>query len=379
MALPGVTIEVKSKGKQLLPALSDGTFGLICTGVAVSGSDKFTLSKSYLLTSLASLTALGVTEANNAHLHTQVSDYFSNTKNLLWLRGVSTNTSLPDMVDVARTHGKTLIDDSNEAVRVLLVSKEVSTTAATKSGGIDAKVHEAVAKAQQLANAYPNIHLGIVLDGKEYTGTASELTNYSTGSYEQVAIALSANNKTGNAALGFWGGILSKLSVETRLSRKRSGAVPASTGYLTDKKKIEKSLTSLGVIHDRHYITYRTFPGETGVYFANDFTLASTFVNRLSRVRVVDKIKRLAYTTGIREIDEKVPLTAEGNIRADIARRIETDIEQAIGLQMTENEEISAVEATVEGTNLLQTERISVELRITAVGYSNTINYLIFI
>ena len=380
MALPGVNIEVNTKSKQLLPALADGTFGLVSTATAVSGNNKFSLNKSYLLSSLESLTALGVTADNNAHLYLQVSEFFANTKNLLWLRGVSSTTSYPDLVNVSNTHSKKLIDESNETIRVLLVSKEVSGSTSTKTGGLDAKVHEAVAKAQQLANAYANIHLGVVIDGKEYSGTPEDLTDYSNATYDNVAISLATNTKSGNASIGFLGGILSNLGVETRISRKRNGAAPVATGYLTDKKTLEESTwASLGIIHDRHYITLRSFPGEAGVYFANDFTLSGNIVNRLSRVRVVDKIKRIAYTTGIREIDEKVPVTSEGKIKEDVSQRIEEDIEQAIGIQMTASDEISNVEASVEGADILQTERISVELQITFVGYSNSIKYLIFI
>ena len=263
MALPGVTIEIKSKGKQLLPALADGTFGMVCTGTAVGS--KFRLNHSYLLSSLEGLKNLGITTTNNAHLYQQVADFFANTKNLLWLRGVTESTSMPDMVDVSRTHGKNLVDDSNQAIRVLLVSKEVGNSAATRANGLDAKVHTAVAKAQQLANAYPNIHLGVVLDGKEYSGTPAEVTNYATGSYENVAISIAANDNTGNASLGFLGGILSNLGVETRLSRKRSGAVPVSTGYLTDKKTIEASATSIGILHDRHYLPHLS-RGARGIF-----------------------------------------------------------------------------------------------------------------
>ncbi len=379
MALPGVNIEINTDGRQSLPRLADGTFGMLCTATNVTGSGNFSLNKSYLLPDLEDLKNLGVTPENNAFLYGQVSDYFANTSNRLWLRCVTATVTMPQLVDASLTHGRRLIDDSNEAIRVLLVCKQTGSGPVTRSGGLDPQVHTAVPKAQQLAGGYKNIHLGVVLDGQSFSGTAADLTEYQSSSYENVAISIAANDNTGNASVGFLGGLLSTLSVETRLSRKRNGAVPVSTGYLTSKSKLEDMLTSLGVIHDRHYITYRHFPGEAGVYFANDFTLSGSFVNRLSRVRVIDKIKRIAYRTGIREVDEKVPLNADGTIREDVARRIEADIEQALAVQMLGNTEISSVEAQVRGSNILQTEQLGVELRITPVGYSNSINYLIYL
>ena len=379
MALPGVTIEVNSEGRQLQLPLPDGTFELICTATAVSGASGLTLNKSYLLNSLDDLKALGATTQNNAHLYLQVADFFANHGYRLWLRCVAETVALPDMVDATKTHGKTLIDDSHQRIRCLLASKKVGSAAATMANGLDAKVHDAVGKAQQLADSYSSIHLAVILDGKEYSGTAADLTDYSSSSYENVALTLAANDERGNAAVGMLGGILSALDVEQRLSRKLNGAAPPTTGYLTDKKTLEESLTSLGVIHEKHYITYRLFQGEAGVYFANDFTLSGGFVNRLSRVRVIDKIKRVAYQVGVREIDNKVPLNAEGTLREDVAKRIETDIEQAIGIQLVESEAISTVTATIGSENILETEQLTIELAITPVGYSNSINYLIYI
>ena len=94
----------------------------------------------------------------------------------------------------------------------------------------------------------------------------------------------------------------------------------------------------------------------------------------LSRGRVIDKAHVLAYTTFVQEVDDEVPVNADGTLDAGFCKWLERQITNQVNNTMTANKEISSVSCYIDPTqNILSTNTLNVVLKITPVGYATDI------
>ncbi len=94
----------------------------------------------------------------------------------------------------------------------------------------------------------------------------------------------------------------------------------------------------------------------------------------LARGRVIDKAHILAYTTFVQEVDDEVPVNADGTLDAGFCKWLSQQIINQINNTMTANKEISAVNCFIDpAQNILSTNELNVVLKLTPVGYATDI------
>lgn len=388
--LPNVKINFGQGGIGTVAPMEDGVAGLLATAVAVSG--KFELGKAYLLVGLEDLETLGVTSGStgaNANLYKCVKDFYEEAGNgsKLWVMGVPDTVTIDEMVDKSGDYAIALVEAAKGAIRILMVKvSDASSYSPTVTGGIDSKVMTAAMKAQALAEHVTEslyAPLMVLLEGRHYSGTASDLTSLSTHAYNRVGIVIgdSEVSSTG-AAVGLVAGRLAAIPVQRSLARVRNGAIKTETMYIGG---VAAELGKPEVVHDAGYICPRTFVGKSGYYWADDMlaTGANDDYQLIPRRRVVDKAYRIAYQTLVEELAEEISVNAEGGIAAPLAKSIEAKVESAIANGMTAdgNLGVDPSDANDQGVmceidtkqNIVKTSKLKVKLRVKPYGYAKFI------
>lgn len=371
--------------------MEDGVVGLLATAVAVPS--KFQLEKPYLITSPNDLAALGIDEKSvgaNKNVYKCVTDFYSEagTGNKLWLMGVADTESIDTIVDVDETFGKTLLQAANGAIRLLMVKiTDPASYSSTPTGGLDSKVKTAISNAQELAEWATNEMYSpcmVILEGRHYTGTPSDLTSLKTMANNRVAVVIGDNiiNSDG-AAVGLVAGRLSSIPVQRSLARVRTGAIMSDEMYIGSNVA---EIAHPDLIHDVGYICPRTFVGKAGYYWSDD-NLATSDTDDyaiIPRRRVIDKAYRVAYMTLVNELGDEIAVNNNGEISAPILKSIEAMVVNAIANSMTSEGNLSTdssdpndlgVQCTIPANqNIIATSKLLVNLKVRPYGYAKYID-----
>lgn len=390
MALPKVIINFENGALGRVVPSPDGVLGVLCTGVAVS--QKFALATPYRISKFSDLEdTLGITTSNNANIVKLFSDFYSIAPEgtEVWLMAFANTVTLTQMVDKDEAaNGKALILAANGRLRGLIVARTPDQSyTPTITHGIDADVETAATKAQALAEwATTSLYapLFVMIEGRAYSGVASALTHMTEASFDRVGILIGDTvSDSKNACMGVLAGRIAATAVQRNLGRVKDGPVLTSQVYLADKK-VEQA--DPAAIHDLGYITFRTFVGRSGYFFADDplCTLATDDYRSLTARRTIDKAYRIAYNTLVEELLDEVPVNDDGTIAAPRAKAIETKVENAVINSMTVNGELgnnpgdpqdNGVSCYIDHTqNLVSTEQLDVVLRVKPFGYPKTID-----
>lgn len=384
MPLPGVSIEIQNGALGQTPATDDAVVGLLLQGPAVSGGIQVGVPTQF--TSLADAEAVGLDEAydttEEVRVWKHIRDFYAEagTGAVLWVMLVSQAISMEDMVDVAEAnYAKKLLDGASGAIRVLGVTRSPADgyTPSTTANQIDLDVVTAINFAQALATAYADAFtpVRVVLEARSFTGTSSTLVDLKLRDDNRVAVMLGDTVTGGGGAVGLLLGRLASDPVQRNPGRVKSGALDIETAYV-GSETVEAVPAKIVQIHDKGFISLRTYPRKAGYYFTDDptATAATDDYNSLARGRVIDKAIVLAYDVFVNEILDEVEIDTLGRIAPDKAKYYQTIIESAISQAMTAEGEISSVSALVDpAQNVLSTGEICVELRIIPVGYARTI------
>src|SRR5690606_2383661 len=97
-------------------------------------------------------------------------------------------------------------------------------------------------------------------------------------------------------------------------------------------------------IHDKGYITFRTFVGRSGYFISDDplATLVSDDYNHLTHRCEIDKAFRISYAVLLNFVLDDIQLMPNGSVSPIYAKTIQGQVETAIYTQMTANGELSA-------------------------------------
>ncbi len=367
----------------------DGVLGLVITGAAVS--EKFALGTAYILRKFEDLeTNLGITTVNNANVVRVVSDFYKVAPEgtELWILGCANTVTMEDMCDKEESYGKTLITASNGRVRGLLVSRTPATEyIPVITHGIDADVEAALVTAQALAEWATVSRFApvfVILEGRSFSGTATALTDLTLSQYNRVGVLIGDTVKdSGNACMGLLGGRIASIPVQRNLARVKDGAIPSLTAFIKDKA-IE--VADVESIHDKGYITLRTFVGKNGYFYSDDY-LATKVIDdyrSLTARRTIDKAYRIAYNTLLEQLLDEIPVNDDGTMQYPMIKSWQGLVESAIALQMTANGELSAdvtnpkdrgVQCFIDPTqNIVSTSRINIKVRVRPFGYGRYID-----
>lgn len=374
MPIPNVNISIQNGGLGQTLQLVDGVFGYLA-GVSIAPLS-LALNTPVQLFSLKDAEELGLTEAYDSVLYRNLKTFYAEAGN-----GSRLNLMLYDIA----VHLKSGILDKEEtlgAVKLLDFDKDISLLFCTGAGatptvvGIDEDCIAALRVGQILAEqrALENKPIRVIIEGNGFDGIAANLPDLTERSDNRCGIFLGSESLDGRADVGMLAGRLALIPVMRNAGRVVDGNLSISEGFIGNKAVDEFSDGELSVIHDKGYMTIRTFVSRAG-YFITDDVMATASTDDykfLARGRVVDKAQRIAYDTYLNKLNDEVPVTDSGKLPAALATGWEAEIERAIGVSMAN--EISRVRAVVDvNQNVLSTNKILVQVFIVPVGYAKEI------
>ena len=389
--LPRVKIEFANGLIGSVGASEDGTTGLVTTAVAVVG--KLALNTMYLITSLSGLDALGVTADTsdaNALLYKTVKEFYSEapTGTKLYIWGVADTVTMPDMVDKTKTYATNLIKAANGEIKTLMIAKkDVESYVPVILDGMDEVVYTAITQAQLLgewAAVERFAPVMTILPAMGYAGTAASVADLATRTDDRVCVLIgdTASGST-SACVGVLAGRLASIPVQRSVMRVKSGSLPYDELFIGAKAA---ELADPDVLHDRGFVTFRTFVGKTGYFFTDDklATEVTSDYALIPRRRVIDKAYRIAYLTMTNELGDEIPLTDAGSIPASIVKNIQRTVERAIETGMTAEGNLgidpddsadTGVMAYIDSSqNIAATSRLELQLRVKPYGYNKYID-----
>ena len=139
--LPRVKIDFMNGALGSTAPNADGVSGLVLTGAAVDGEDKFKLNHGYLLKRFDNLEQLGITAENNACIYKHVSEFYAQAGDgaELWLMGVASTVKPSQMVLRTNPYAAQLLRLAGGRIRTLAVSyAPAANYSATLKNGVDA-------------------------------------------------------------------------------------------------------------------------------------------------------------------------------------------------------------------------------------------------
>jgi hypothetical protein len=397
--IPGVKIVFENGALGSVAPSADNVAGLLCTGVEVSETVngdtvyKLQFGEVYILRKLEDLAAMGVTSLatdNNKFLYRHVKEFYneSGDGSELWVMCFPNTTSQSDMIDKAQDTGRTLISKSNGRIRILAVAfNPASGYSPTIQDGVDGDLFQSLLNAQLLgewATATLYSPVFILLEARHFSGVVANLKDLSTYEYNRAGVLLGDSEKnTSGAAIGLLLGRIARIPVQRHIGRVRDGGVNMLSAYIKDK---EVEYSDIETINDKGYITFRMFAGKSGYFFSDDnlATKVSDDYRSIARRRTIDKAYRIAYATLLEYLNDEIPITSNGGLVPAIAKSWESEVEQAIVLQMT-NEGNLGVDTTNPNDkgvkcyidynqNIVSTGRLEILLSIKPYGYAKYIN-----
>jgi len=384
--LPRVKIYFENGAIGGSDAIDDRVCGLVASAVAVSTT--FVLDKAYQITSLADLTTLGVTAANNDRLYKEVSEFYTEAPigSIMWIMGVADTLKVSEILDKDKAHAATLIESAKGAITYLIVAKK-GNDSVTAVSGLDPDVPVAITNGQALAKYYTESLYApffIIIEGRHYTGVPNDLALLSGRTDNRVGVLIADTVSGSNGAcVGLLAGRIAAIPVQRSIARVKTGAIGVDTLYVGS---VAPENAKPDTIHDAGYITARTFVGKTGYYWSDD-TLATSATDdyqMIPRRSVIDKAYRIAYQTLANELSDEIPVTDANTIPAAICKNIQNSVETAIENNMTAygnlgNDPSDATDIGVEcyideTQNIVSSSKLTVTLRVKPYGYAKYID-----
>lgn len=388
MNFNGVTVTLANGQLGGTLQTNDGIVGLVTHGVSEAGG--YTLATPILINGMSDLANAGITVTNNPFAYKQVKEFYDEGGEgaSLYLMLVATTLTIANMADKTVPGGAIkLLNFADGKIKVLgLLSDDVQFATdggtVTVTAGMNAACATAATNLKALATDFFNAAKPFrgIIGVSSYSGTASALADQTAGSNNRVAMLVGDTVSGAGACIGLLLGRISKIPVQRMVSRRRDGALIASTAFYNTTALASTGADRL-TIAGKGYITWLTRPNRTGFYFSGDPMLVPTTDDycTLARGRVIDKVHILAFATLDEEVDNEIDVDGDtGNIDPGYAKWLEQQVVNAIELTMLGNKEISKVECYINPVqNVISTNTLNVVLKIVPKGYSKTINLLL--
>lgn len=376
--LPNVRIDIQNDQLGGILAMTDGVCAMVCTGSQVN--DKVNVGEPFLVFSLADAEEIGITVAENPVAHRHIKEFYlsAGTGTELYGMLVPDTTLQSDMLDGENEQGAVkLLDYAGGRVRLLFTAFEPDDAYDPDlTDGIDEDVLTAIVKAQLLADSYAakQMPIRVIVEGRAFTDDASDLKDLHTMTNRRVAVVVGSSQSDGSGSVGLFAGRCAAIPVQRKASRVKDGPLPIEEAFVGSKAV--DSFSGLSLMHDKGYIVLRSFSGVAGYFFSDDPTATATTDDYgfVARGRVIDKAHIIAYRTFIEELHDEVAIDDQGSIAIGVIKYLESKIENQIDQLMTANGEISRVVCTIDASqDVLSTDKLVVQLRLTPVGYSSDI------
>lgn len=390
--LPGVKITLGNGVVGGVAPNEDKITGFIFSALAVSGG--FAMGNVYALYKYEDLaTKTLITPDNNYVVDKVVSDFYAvaGTGTELWVQFHATSNTSEDLANKLNDF---LLKSGYRPKNVGIYHNFQSGYTPTITDGLDAKIWLAQTAAQTRAvdsttNKFAPVR--VLIQGIHHSWTTDDtaLRTLTSGTSNRVGIVIGFRKDT-TATWGALGLVLGKIAatrVSTHIGRVKDGKLPVDQLYLNPSVLLENDTVSPATISDKGYISFRTFVGKAG-YFITDDKLATGVLDDyrfLTRARTIDKAYRLAYQRIVEEVNETVPINANGTIKAGYAKALQENIASFVAINMVGDVSTDDTDPNDKGIvcfidpvqNIVTTEELNVVVKARPFGYSKYINVLL--
>lgn len=384
-----VTINIANGGLGGTIQTSDGIMGFMTHGVSESGG--YTLGTPVRLTGMTSVATEGITEANNPYAYRHLTEFYNEAGDgaVCWFMMVSTATTIASMASNSNANGvKKLLDASGGEIKVIgLLSDDKAIVAAsgtvTVTNSINADCYTAASNLKVVLAAYALAQQPMrgLIGGTSYNGTASGLTNQTSGSNNRVALIIGDTEiydaTNGSAAVGLALGTLARIPVQRKMSRVASGPLTTITAYLASTALLCTN-ADITTISGKGYITFTAYARKSGFFWQGDPTMTATTDDYriLANGRVMDKAQVITYLTYLERVDDELPIVPDsgGKLEPTFVGYLQRLIVDQITNTMKVNKEISAVDCYINPEqDVVTNSRVDIVIEITPYNYANSI------
>ena len=360
---------------------NDGVCGLVMTG-ATEGD--YTVGDCILVTGLDSLAAAGITAAGNAFAYRQIKEFYdqAGAGAQLYLLLVANTMAVDAMCDHTNANGaKKLLQFAGGKIKLLgIIPDDFTIDDFTVTNGINGSVYDAVNNMHVLAGDFFDMEhpFRCLIAGSCYNGVPADLNDMTDGTnMNRVAIVIgdTVSSATAPGAVGLALGRLASVPVQRKLSRVKDGPLTNTEAYLSTTA-LEDAAGAEATIAGKGFITWKTYPNLSGYFWSGDpmCTANADDYHMLARGRVIDKAHILAYSVFVQEVDDEVPVNADGTIDAGFAKWLQQQIVNTINTTMVANKEVSSVSCFIDpAQDIVTTSILNVVLKIRPVAYASDI------
>lgn len=383
----GVNINRKQGQLALTQPTEDNVICHVITGAAVAGH--IALGDCKQVFSIQALADLGITQGNNPLAYKEITDFYSKAGegaeyNFML---VADTTTLSDICNKTMQLAKKLLDFTQGRGVILLISKKLPAGYTSDiENGLESEVWDAVAKMQELAEAYITANspfLGILPGIGMDKDTIANMPARSTLTNDNVALNCYCEKNDGLISNGLLAGWLTKHQVHQNIGRVASGKV-SDTAFLPDGT----SASDNAVIAARAALDQKgiLFPvkvgGKSGFFFNDDpcLTAVTRDYSSISWNRTINKVHRTAFSVLVEKDKDDVEVNPDnGKIETGLASDWESDVENAVRAQMmkvsgNKKPEISGVKCTIDPDSDIVNSEVDVDLTVVRKGQAKTIN-----
>lgn len=386
--LPRIKIFFENGNLNAVVPSPDGVLGIVCTGAPVAST--FALSTAYVLRSFAMLLALGVTEINNPSLYKIVKEFYDEAGDgtEVWIMCFPDTVLMSDLVDKDQLYASKLINAAAGRLRGIIVSRKPGVGyTPTITNGMDADVTLSKTNAQALAVNTASVKFApifVVLEGYAFSGVSADLTDLNSEDNNMVSVFIGSTiGSTTTQDIGTLAGRIAKSPVQRNVARVRDGALAPIRCFINTTPA---ELADVESIHNKGYITFRTYVGRSGYFFNDDFmaTDGTEDFSHLTARRTIDKAFRICYDVLLSQLLDEIPVNANGTMQAPMVKTWQKLVENAIATQMTANGELSAdvtdpkdrgVVCFIDSNqNIVSTSKMDVSVKVRPFGYPRYID-----
>ncbi len=186
---------------------NDGVAGMVLTGAMETG---YTVGTPLLLTNLSDLGTNGITQTGNAFAYKQVKEFYdeAGAGAQLYLMLVDGTERVNNMADNVNTNGaKKLLDFAGGKIKLIGLMTDdgvaySSGSPVVNTAGINADVYLAASNMAIMAESYFEAEqpFRVIIGGTSYSGTASSLTDVTSGTTNNRTSILIGDTVTGASA-----------------------------------------------------------------------------------------------------------------------------------------------------------------------------------
>ncbi|MFK5855378.1 MAG: DUF2586 family protein [Bacteroidota bacterium] len=397
MSRPDVSVNLTNGNLGREVASKDGVAALIGSGVAVV--DKFALGDilgPYYKPEDANADGIDAAydSTNKVLVYQHITDFYSTAGNgsPLYVMVAINTVTMEDMVDKTKTHAAKLIEQLVGELRLVIITRVPDAAyVGTVLKGLDDDAIAAAVKAQELAlESFTKFRpVSFLIEGRDYqgdSGAIQDLRDEATGpnanrvgivisSHPDVSAAQAEYAKYANVAMV--AGRLAAIPVQRDPGRVRDGALPFSKMGLSNNTSIdEASETDLVALHDKGYIIAWQHVGKAGYYINMGHAACKIEddYSYLSRGRTIDKAARLIRLVYLEDLLDEIEVDDAGKLGVEIVKNFQARGESIVAINMLTKKEISGVGVYVNpDQNILSTDKMEVELKITPMGIAKEI------